>query len=56
MLEPILGPNLHAIQQEMEEVFPPLSVTIDQPIQSIMFRAGQRSVVDWLVNRIKEEN
>jgi hypothetical protein len=56
MLEPIIGPNLHGIIAEMEEIFPPLSVSIDQPIQSIMYRAGQRSVVEWIVNRIKQEN
>jgi hypothetical protein len=54
-LEAIYGPELVTILSEMEECFPPLTVSIDQPIQSIMFRAGQRSVVEWLINRINNE-
>lgn len=54
-LEAIYGPEFNQILAEMEEIFPPLQVHIDQPIQSIMFRAGQRSVVEWLSNRINNE-
>ena len=55
-LEPIFGPNLESILQELEEKFPPVTPHPKEDIGAIMYKAGQRSVVDWINNRIKEEN
>jgi len=53
MLEPIFGPELTSILQEMEEVFPPVTPTPDWTDRQIMYRSGQRSVVEWLLKRIE---
>jgi|TARA_A100001201_G_scaffold42766_1_gene43523 NADPH-dependent 7-cyano-7-deazaguanine reductase QueF len=53
MLEPIFGPELTSIIQEMEEVFPPVTPTPDWTDRQIMYRSGQRSVVEWLLQRIE---
>ena len=41
-----------AVLVEMEELFPQVNPTPDDTIQKIMYRSGQRSVVEWLVNRL----
>ena len=56
MLEAIYGPELVTILKEMEEIYPPLDCGPDDDISHIMYRAGQRSVVDWLNQRITENN
>ena len=53
-LEPILGPTLESILLEMEEKFPPVNPHPKEEIGAIMYKSGQRSVVDWLRNRIEE--
>jgi len=54
ILEPILGPTLESILLEMEEKFPPVNPHPKEEIGAIMYKSGQRSVVDWLKNRIEE--
>jgi len=54
-LESILGPNLESILLELEEKFPPVNPHPKEEIGAIMYRSGQRSVVDWINNRIKNE-
>ena len=54
-LESILGPNLESILLEMEEKFPPVNPHPKEEIGAIMYKSGQRSVVEWLKNRISEE-
>ena len=54
-LEPLLGPNLQSILLELEEKFPPVNPHPKEELQSIMYKAGQRSVIEWLHNRIEEE-
>jgi hypothetical protein len=56
MLEAIYGPELITILKEMEEIYPPLSAGPTDQISHIMYRAGQRQVVDWLKQRITETN
>ena len=41
-----------AVLVEMEDLFPQVNPTPDDTIEKIMFRSGQRSVVEWLVNRL----
>ena len=55
MLEPLIGPNAQAILQELEEKFPPVNPHPKENIGTIMYKSGQRSVIEWLNNRIKED-
>jgi len=55
MLEPLLGPNLIYILNELEENFPPSTPHPKEELPSIMYKAGQRSVVEWIKNRIDED-
>ena len=54
-LESILGPNLESILAELEEIYPPTNPNPDESMEKIMYRSGQRSVVDWIKTRISEE-
>jgi len=54
-LEPLLGPNIESLLLEMEEKFPPVNPHPKEEIQSIMYKAGQRSVIEWYKNRIGED-
>ena len=53
-LEPILGPNPESLLAEMEERFPHLNPHPKEDLSSIMFKAGQRSVVEWYKGRLDE--
>jgi|TARA_R100000458_G_C8123396_1_gene141338 hypothetical protein len=54
ILEPIIGPTLPFILEELEEKFPPVNPHPKEELASIMYKAGQRSVVEWIVNRLDE--
>ena len=54
ILEPIIGPTLESILIELEEIHPPLTPNPDEKMEQIMYRSGQRSVVEWIRNRIEE--
>ena len=54
-LEPLLGPNFESILLEMEEKFPPVNPHPKEEIGTIMYKAGQRSVIEWLQHRLKED-
>ena len=41
--------------EELEDVFPPVNPSPDTSLNQIMYRAGQRSVLEWIENRIDEE-
>lgn len=41
--------------QEMEEVFPPSDPGPGDSISTIMYRSGQRSVVNWLQAKLQED-
>jgi len=53
MLE-TLGMEHHAMVKELEDNFPPLTPTPADTMEQIMYRSGQRSVVEWLLNRIEQ--
>ena len=55
-LEAIYGPELLSIIREMNDCFPNHHPEPDQSHATIMFKAGQRSAYEWLVNRIQQEN
>ena len=52
MLE-ALGMETHAMAKQLEENFPPTTPTPGDSIEQIMYRSGQRSVVEWLLNRLE---
>ena len=55
MLEPLIGPTLQSISLEMDTNFPPINPHPTEDLSTIMYKAGQRSVIEWLHNRIEEE-
>ena len=55
MLEPLIGPNAQAILQELEENFPPVNPHPKEDIGAIMYKSGQRSVIEWISKRLEEE-
>ena len=54
-LEPLLGPNTQSLLQEMEKKFPPINPHPKEELSVIMYKAGQRSVVEWMRHRLEEE-
>ena len=48
-----LGMEHRALINELEDNFPPITPSPDDTIEKIMYRSGQRSVVEWLVNRLE---
>tara|TARA_R100000781_G_scaffold410_1_gene631 strand:+ start:459 stop:641 length:183 start_codon:yes stop_codon:yes gene_type:complete len=54
MLEPLLGPTVESLSLEMNEKFPPINPHPKEELSSIMYKAGQRSVVEWYKERIDE--
>ena len=55
MLEPLIGPNMQAVLAELDEKFPPTNPHPKEEISAIMYKAGQRSVVEWISQRLNEE-
>ena len=53
-LEPLLGPNIESILLELEEKFPPVNPHPKETIGAIMYKAGQRSVSEWLQHRLED--
>ena len=51
MLE-VFGMEARAVLKEMDDLFPQFTPGPKDSIQEIMYRSGQRSVVEWLVNRL----
>ncbi len=54
ILEPVIGPTLESVLTELEEIHPPITPTPEDTMEKIMYRSGQRSVVDWIRTRIEE--
>jgi hypothetical protein len=38
----------------LEESFPPTNPNPEDTMEKIMFRSGQRSVVEWVINYMEE--
>ena len=47
------GIEANVVIKEMEEIFPPVNPSPSDSIESIMFKAGQRSVVAWLIQKME---
>ena len=48
------GMETHAIINELKQNFPHINPSPTDTIQHIMYRSGQRSVVEWLLQRIEQ--
>jgi len=48
------GLQANTILKEMEENFPPVQPTPYDSMEKIMYQAGQRYVVEWLILRMEE--
>ena len=55
ILESVIGPTLEQILAELEEIYPPNNPNPTEKMETIMYKAGQRSVVEWIKTRISEE-
>jgi hypothetical protein len=53
-LESILGPSLEQVLHELEDIFPSVTPTPDNSLSQIMYKSGQRSVVEWINQRISK--
>jgi hypothetical protein len=49
------GLQLSSLINELEQNFPQLNPHPDDPHSLIMYRSGQRSVVEWITFRLTEE-
>ena len=50
------GLQLNVLLQKLEENFPQVNPHPDDSHSLIMYRSGQRSVVEWIMYQLKEEN
>ena len=50
-----LGLTVEQLLAELEDIFPPVNPTPDTTLASVMYRAGQRSVVEWIHSKLTEE-
>ena len=48
------GMAYRALVNQLEENFPSITPTPDDTIEKIMYRSGQRSVVEWIVNHMED--
>ena len=55
MLE-TFGITVKHLVKEMDETFPPLEISPSMSHEEIMFRAGQRSVVEWFNHKLEEDS
>ncbi len=55
MLE-VSGLQLNVLLEKLEENFPPTTPNPSESLSQIMYRSGQRSVVEWIQYQLKEEN
>lgn len=51
-----IGLTVERLLLELEDTFPAVNPTPDNSTNQIMFRAGQRSVVEWVQSRLSEED
>jgi hypothetical protein len=48
------GMNARALVHNLNETFPPTNPTPDDTMEKIMYRSGQRSVVEWVIQYMEE--
>jgi hypothetical protein len=50
------GLQLSSLLAELEENFPQVNPNPSESVSQIMYRSGQRSVVEWIQQRLNEDN
>jgi hypothetical protein len=50
----IRGMTANAMLAKLEETFPPTNPTPEDTMEKIMYRSGQRSVVEWVIQYMEE--
>jgi len=45
-----------AMIQQLQEIYPPTNPTPEDTMEKIMYRSGQRSVVEWIINYMEDWN
>ena len=48
--------TVERLLEELEDLYPPFNPTPETPINQIMYRSGQVSVVEWIRTRITTED
>ena len=48
------GIEIKSILNELNSLYPPINPTPSDNMNSIMYKAGQRSVVEWLLERMED--
>ena len=49
-----VGMQARGLVHQLEETFPPTNPNPEDTIEKIMFRSGQRSVVEWIINYMED--
>ncbi|OUV34737.1 MAG: hypothetical protein CBC48_05435 [bacterium TMED88] len=50
----VKGMQANVLLQTLEETFPPTNPNPEDTMEKIMYRSGQRSVVEWIINYMEE--
>jgi len=50
----VRGMTANAMLAKLEETFPPTNPTPEDTMEKIMYRSGQRSVVEWVIAYMEE--
>ena len=50
----VRGMTANAMLAKLDETFPPTNPTPEDTMEKIMYRSGQRSVVEWVIQYMEE--
>ena len=50
----VKGVQANAMVQQLDEIFPPTNPNPEDTMEKIMYRSGQRSVVEWIINYMEK--
>ena len=50
----VRGMTANAMLTQLEESFPPTNPTPEDSMEKIMYRSGQRSVVEWVIKYMED--
>jgi len=50
----VRGMTANAMLAKLEETFPPTTPTFEDTMEKIMYRSGQRSVVEWVIEYMED--
>ena len=48
------GMALNVLVKDLNETFPPINPIPSDDMAAVMYRAGQRSVVEWILNKMDD--